>query len=103
MPDEEHDIPVVNADYEIPVVTTDIAVTPCPAYTTTTFTETEVIPVVTTDIAVTPCPAYTTTTFTETEVIPVVTVTTDCGYKDVDTSPESIVVTTPTKVLVNSK
>ena len=77
MPHEEHDIPVVNADYEIPVVTTDIAVTSCPANTTTTFTETE--------------------------VIPVVTVTTDCGYKDVNTSPESIVVTTPTKVLVNSK
>ena len=36
-------------------------------------------------------------------MIPVVTVTTDCGYKDVDTSPETIVVTTPTKVLVNSK
>ena len=76
MPHEEHDIPVVNADYEIPVVTTDITVTPCPLYITTTFTETE--------------------------VIPVVTVTTDCGYKDIDTNPESIVVTTPTKVLVNS-
>ena len=62
LPDEEHDIPVVNADYEIPVVTTDIPVTPCPAYATTTFTEAE--------------------------VLPVVTVTTDCGYKDVDTSPE---------------
>ena len=77
MPYEEHDIPVVNAGHEISVVTTDIAVTPCPAYTNTTFTETE--------------------------VIPVVTVTTDCGYEDVDTSPETIVVTTPTKVLVNSK
>ena len=29
------------ADYEIPVVTTDISVIPCPAYATTTFTETK--------------------------------------------------------------
>ena len=29
------------ADYEIPAVTTDIPVTPCPAYATTTFTDTE--------------------------------------------------------------
>ena len=75
MPDEEHDIPVVNADYEIPVVTTDIPVTPCPAYATTTFTETEVLPVG----------------------------TTVCRYKgDVDTSLESIPVATPTTELVNS-
>ena len=60
---------MVNAVYKIPVVTTDISVTPCPAYvTTTTFTEREVIPVVTTDIPVTSCPAYATTTFTETEM-----------------------------------
>ena len=32
----------IPADYEIPVVTTDISVTPCPAYATTTFPETEV-------------------------------------------------------------
>ena len=74
MPDEERDIPVVNADYEIPVVTTDIPVTPCPAYATTTFTEREVLPVG----------------------------TTVCRYRDVDTSLESIVVTTPTTELVNS-
>ena len=75
MPDEEHDIPVVNADYEIPVVTTDIPVTPCPANATTTFTETEVIRVG----------------------------TTVCRYKgDVDTSLEYIAVTTPTTELVNS-
>ena len=42
--------------------------TPCPAYATTTFSETEVIPVVTNDIPVTSCPAYATTAFTETEV-----------------------------------
>ena len=44
LPDEEHDIPVVNTGthkYEIPFVNTDIPVTPCPAYATTTFTETE--------------------------------------------------------------
>ena len=56
------------ADYEIPVVTTDISVTPCPAYATTTFTETEMVPVVTDDIPVTSCPAYATIAFTETEV-----------------------------------
>ena len=44
LPDEEHDIFVINADYEIPIVTTDITVIPCPAYST----ETEVIQVVTT-------------------------------------------------------
>ena len=43
LPDEEYDdILAANTDYEIPVVTTDIPVTPCPAYATTTFTETEV-------------------------------------------------------------
>ena len=41
LPNEEYDILAVNAEYEIPVVTTDIRVTPCPAYATTTFTETE--------------------------------------------------------------
>ena len=59
---------MVNAVYKIPVVTTDISVTPCPAYATTTFTEKEVIPVVTDDISVTSCPAYATTSFTETEM-----------------------------------
>ena len=38
-----------SADYKIPVVTTHIPLTPCPAYATTTFTETEVIPIVTMD------------------------------------------------------
>ena len=58
----------IPADYEIPeVVTTDITVTPCPAYATAVFTETEVIPVVSTGIPVIPCPAYATTTFTETK------------------------------------
>ena len=42
MPNEEYEIPVVNADYEIPVLATDIPVTPCPTYATTTFTEIEV-------------------------------------------------------------
>ena len=45
LPDEEHDIPVVNTgthEYEIPLVTTDIPVAPCPAYTNTKFIETEV-------------------------------------------------------------
>ena len=75
LPDEENDIVVFNADYEIPVVTTDIPVTPSPAYATTTFTETEVVQVI----------------------------TTACRYKgDVDTSLESIVASTPPKLLVNS-
>ena len=43
LPDEEYDdILATNAVYEIPAVTTDIPVIPCPAYATTTFTETEV-------------------------------------------------------------
>ena len=43
LPDEEYDdILAANAVYEIPAVTTNIPVTPCPAYATTTFTETEV-------------------------------------------------------------
>ena len=75
LPDEENDIVVFNANYEIPVFTADIPVTPCPACATTTFTETEVIQVV----------------------------TTACRCKgDVDTSLESIVASTPPKLLVNS-
>ena len=42
LPDEEYEKLAANADYEIPVVTTDIPVTPSPAYATITFTETEV-------------------------------------------------------------
>ena len=59
---------IASADYEIPVVTTDIPVTPCPSYATTTFTEADVMLVGTTDISVSQCPAYVTTTFTQTEV-----------------------------------
>ena len=40
--DKEYDTLAVNGDYEIPLVTTDIPVISCPAYATTTFTETEV-------------------------------------------------------------
>ena len=42
LPDEESDTLWVNADYEIPVVTTGIPRSPCPVDETKTFTETEV-------------------------------------------------------------